>query len=234
MDERRAGSAESVNHSAGMALNPPVSPFGSRAWIGTALGILYFMSAVWSVADRVIGRLVAGTRLQAGYQTFELVAADGVGALAVIGLMVLAAGSTESLPDKAAFAAFALAELVQGLGMIPGAAVMVTAVCVLTAGLVRAAAWCVVYVNRENCRDAKRVSLAVGCVWIVRTLMNAVTSWAAWMLMSGRYAEVWVRTLSAMNDAMMFAAIVGGVLSGMGFLLLRTPVPTTTYPEKRR
>lgn len=236
MDERRAGNADAV-----IVPDAPVSPFGNRMWIGTVLGMLYVWSAVWTILDRVLSRLareLGGEWLRAGYETAEVLLSHGIGAIVLIALFASAMGSTESLPDKGAFAAFAAALLMQSIGMTGGlwlaenAAFYLAAVCVPLAGMLHTAACLAMAVNRENCRDAQRVSLICAGIYILHTLAALASYYAVWMLTQTGAADVWAPVLGGVGKLSFFVSIAGGVLTGLDFWLLRTPVPVTTYPEK--
>lgn len=241
MDERREGTDLPVNGD-GMAVKPAVSPYGRHVWIGAVLGILSFIGAVWTVIDRWLNRIlldIGGAEVLAGYQVLDAVLTSGAAALVMLALYLCAVKVTESLPDRGAFAALALAEVLHAAGMLGGlvlpggnTAFYLGAVCVPMAFAMRAAAFWVIFINRENSRDAGGIALAAGCLWLLRAVGAVVTYFATWVLTSGAFDEIWVSIAAFMSNVTLFAAIIGGMLDGLTFLLLRTPVPTTTYPEK--
>ncbi|MDD6876768.1 MAG: hypothetical protein PUD44_03160 [Clostridiaceae bacterium] len=210
-------------------------PFGALPFLGTALAVLCWGNAAWTVADRFLTKLVSptlGENLARYLDVKSLVTCILFSGGALI-CYLLAAKATESIADKGGFligaASAALTVLATALSYVLKDTLAVDALCRTLAAALLAAAFLLFAINRENSRDARSFSSIAAGFLLLRVFAYLANYYAVWLLET---QAAGARLLAVSSGFFLFTNVVAYVFAGTAFLFMRTPVPAPQYPPK--
>ncbi len=213
---------------------------GSQTYLGLLLAIFTFLRIVWSIASRFLLQYLAqygGAVAVARFSSLNAVVSTAFFALAFAVLYILAARAALFRPHGILFAVCAAGELLRlpALFLVPllsgqdNPGLLLNSIFVPVSLLCLAAAFLIFAVSRETPRDVRILAWFIAPLYVLSLAATLAVYFAAWMLLSGSL-EPWQRLLAYGNMAVFFISLILGALSGLCFLLMRTPLPKGEYP----
>ncbi|MEA4824789.1 MAG: hypothetical protein VB111_11880 [Clostridiaceae bacterium] len=210
-------------------------PFGTLPFLGTALAVLCWLNAAWTVSDRFLSRILSAgdeeiiLRYLESAAIFSCVFFPG-GALF---LYLLSIRVTDTMADKGGFllcAASALCAILStALSFVLPNVLLLTAVLMPLSTIFLLVAFLIFASNRENSRDTRLFGTIAVPFLVLRVFAYLFAYYTAWTLQQGGSSAL---LLSISSYAVLFVNIISYTFVGTTFLFMRTPVPAPNYPLK--